>query len=42
MRCNMNKDLKMNVEELLDYSLELKKGEKVFIFADLNALDYCI
>ena len=37
----MSKDLKMNVDGLLDYSLELKKGEKVFIFADLNALDYC-
>lgn len=32
---------KMNVDGLLDYSLELKKGEKVFIFSDLNALDYC-
>lgn len=26
----MNKNLKMNVDELLDYSLELKKGEKSF------------
>lgn len=32
---------KINVDGLLDYSLELKKGEKVFIFADLNALNYC-
>ena len=33
--------LNINVDGILDYSLELKQGEKVFIFADLNALDYC-
>lgn len=31
----------IKVDGLLDYSLEIKKGERVFIFADLNALDYC-
>lgn len=33
--------LNINVNGILDYSLELKKGEKVFIFADLNSLEYC-
>lgn len=37
----MNKISNMNVDGILNYSLELKAGEKVFIFADLNALDYC-
>ena len=36
----MSKD-EMKVDGLLDYSLQIKKGEKVFIFADLNALNYC-
>ena len=31
----------IKVDGILDYSLEIKKGEKVFIFSDLNALDYC-
>lgn len=31
----------IDVSGILDYSLEVKKGEKVFIFADLNSLDYC-
>ena len=37
----MNEISNMNVDGILNYSLELKAGEKVFIFADLNALDYC-
>lgn len=37
----MSKSLEMNVDGLLDYSLGIKPGEKVFIFADLNALEYC-
>lgn len=37
----MNDDYFMNVDGLLDYSLRIKKGEKVFIFSDLNALNYC-
>ncbi len=31
----------MKVDGILDYSLELKENEKVFIFADLNSLKYC-
>ena len=31
----------MKVDGILDYSLELKKGEKVFIFADSNSSTYC-
>ena len=31
----------IKVDGILDYSLELKKGEKVFVFADLNSFDYC-
>ncbi len=37
----MSRNLEMNVDGILDYSLELKPREKVFIFADLNALEYC-
>lgn len=37
----MNEDYIMNVNGLLDYSLGIKRGEKVFIFSDLNALNYC-
>ena len=33
--------MNINVSGILDYSLELKSGEKVFIFADLNSLEYC-
>ena len=35
----LKKDMKVN--GVLDYSLELKEKEKVFIFADLNSYDYC-
>lgn len=35
----LKKDMK--VDGVLDYSLELKEKEKVFIFADLNSYDYC-
>lgn len=31
----------IKVDGILDYSLELKEGEKVFVFADLNSFDYC-
>ena len=31
----------INVDGVLDYSLNIKKGEKIFIFSDLNAFDYC-
>ena len=31
----------MNVDGILNYSLELKRGEKVFVFADLNSFEYC-
>lgn len=31
----------MKVDGILDYSLEIKPGERVLIFADLNSLNYC-
>lgn len=31
----------MKVDGILDYSLEVKQGEKIFIFADYNSRDYC-
>ncbi len=31
----------MKVDGVLDYSLELRRNDKVFIFADMNSMPYC-
>lgn len=35
------KEENIKVDGLLNYSLNIKENEKVFIFSDLNALNYC-